>query len=115
MAEQIKQVAPLRVVIDHYGMPDDSISSSDIQAFVNLINSQSHIWIKLSASDRLSTTNPLETLTPDHADVVKTDNQQAVLPYRSINYQQLVEDFIHSINDSNLLQKIFVTNPLYDF
>lgn len=142
MTQQIKQMAPLRIVLDHYGMLNDLTSSSDIQAFLDLIENQSHIWIKLSAPYRLSKRSPLETQppkqwlstliekipdrcvwgsdwphTPEQHITIQGSKQQTILPYRSISYQQLFEDFVHSINDSNLLQKIFVTNPekLYDF
>jgi len=142
MTQQIKQMAPLRIVLDHYGMLNDLTSSSDIQAFLDLIENQSHIWIKLSAPYRLSKTTPLGTQppkqwlstlvekipdrcvwgsdwphTPDQNITIQGSKQQTILPYRSISYLQLFEDFVHSINDSNLLQKIFVTNPqkLYDF
>jgi predicted TIM-barrel fold metal-dependent hydrolase len=142
MAEQIKQIAPLPIVLDHYGMPDDYTSSSEIHTFLDLIHSQSHMWIKLSAPYRLPKTNPLETRpskqwlqpiiknlpdrcvwgsdwphTPDQNVTSEGIKQQTILPYRSIDYQQLYENFANSINNSDLIQKIFVTNPqkLYDF
>ena len=130
--------ADVPVVINHYGLPEsESTKDRAGRALLDLAASP-NVWIKLSApyrcsTDPLSTSPPAEWLTAllhaapdrcvwgsdwphtpprsDAASEIKT------LPYRSIAYGRLFNDFLAALVTPETARRILIENPnrLYGF
>jgi predicted TIM-barrel fold metal-dependent hydrolase len=131
--------SPAPVVIDHYGLYGSATPNSKAGwLLLELISVVPNVWIKLSAPYRVSD-NALETR-PDPAwlaAIVKAapgrcvwgsdwphtplhalqHNAETPLPYRSLSYPTLVDDFLAALGDDTLAQAIMIDNParLYEF
>jgi predicted TIM-barrel fold metal-dependent hydrolase len=128
----------LPIVIDHYGVPDDATPDSDLgRSLLDLLR-MSHVWMKLSAPyrvvhDPIATVPPAEWLaaflktapdrcvwgsdwphTPPRKDQRDMD---VVIPYRNIEYQRALGDFLEVLPDPALAERILYSNParLYGF
>ncbi len=126
------------VVIDHYGLYGATRpGQSDGIALLALL-AQPHVWIKLSAPYRVSpdplaikpdavwlaallATSPDRCLwgsdwpyTPPHD---QHRGGSAVVPYRSLRYETLVDDFMAATGSAELAERILSDNParFYDF
>jgi predicted TIM-barrel fold metal-dependent hydrolase len=130
--------AQVPIVIDHYGLYEDfHAQSSEARSLLELLR-RPQVWIKLSAPYRVSA-NPLETrLDPawleailacaedrcvwgsdwPHTPLHALQGDPAVgLPYRSLSYERLVDDFLTAIGAAELAERIMTDNPgrLYGF
>ncbi len=123
--------AEATIVIDHYGLPDQSPESSDGQSLLDLA-ALPRVWVKLSAPYRIAgdaaTTKPpanwLRALaraapercvwgsdwpyTPEQKDR-RGANEKA--PYRKIDYAQALKDFCGALAEPNLATQILAVNP----
>jgi predicted TIM-barrel fold metal-dependent hydrolase len=130
--------AQVPIVIDHYGLYDGvRPESSEGRRLLELLR-RPQVWIKLSAPYRVSG-NPLETR-PDpawleailacaedrcvwgsdwpHTPLQALQGDPAVgLPYRTLSYETLVDDFLAAIGAAELAERIMSDNPgrLYGF
>jgi predicted TIM-barrel fold metal-dependent hydrolase len=140
LAENISLLRNARVpvVIDHYGLY--ASTTPDQPAGIALLEllALPHVWIKLSAPYRVSM-DPLATradpawlqailkIAPDRAlwgsDWPHTPPHEqhhgggVVSPYRSLRYEDLVDEFVNAINLEELAERILSHNPmrLYGF
>ena len=126
------------VVIDHYGLYGGMRAGQSEGIALLALVAQPHVWIKLSAPYRVSP-NPLAikpdadwltallTAAPDRclwgSDWPHTPPHDehmgsgVVLPYRTLRYESLVDEFIAAINSDELADRILAHNParLYGF
>ena len=130
--------ARVPVVIDHYGVfLGYAPEQAEGRALLELL-ALPHVWIKLSAPYRVSE-NPLATKpnpawlaailtaapercvwgsdwphTPPHEAQM---DSAVVLPYRSLRYETLVDDFIAATGSAELAERVLSDNPaqLYGF
>ena len=130
--------AKVPIVIDHFGLPHDTNPGSDAGKCLLEIVSWPHVWIKLSAPyrflpDPLATRGPSDWLTeilrvaPDRclwgSDWPHTpafENQKGAdveVPYRALEYSQLLSNFVDAVPDTTLAERILFDNParLYGF
>jgi predicted TIM-barrel fold metal-dependent hydrolase len=128
----------ISIVIDHYGLPEDEAPESPAgRALLELI-SLPHVWVKLSApyrcgKDPLTTSPPSEWLaalahaapdrcvwgsdwphTPPRNDA---PSKNKMLPYRTISYVRLFDDFLGALESPELARRVLIENPirLYGF
>jgi predicted TIM-barrel fold metal-dependent hydrolase len=130
--------AQVPIVIDHYGLYEGfRPESSEARRLLELLR-QPQVWVKLSAPYRVSG-NPLETR-PDpawleailacaedrcvwgsdwpHTPLHALQGDLAVgLPYRTLSYGRLVDDFLTAVGAAELAERIMADNPgrLYGF
>lgn len=132
--------APLRVVIDHMGLPDASlgVGQPGFQCLLRLLAS-GHVWVKLAGADRITraTGNPRDAIpfmrelaqcAPDglvwgsdwpnigfHAGA-RTSTAD-LLPYRNVDAGVMLDVLFEAISDPDAQAKILVSNPerLYGF
>jgi len=130
--------SPVPVVIDHFGLYGDKRPDDDEgQQLLDLLHNP-HVWIKLSAPYRLAD-GPLSTQ-PDrawlsamlsaapgrcvwgsdwpHPPAHDTHRGAGVaVPYRTLSYAALVDDFIAALPSADLADQIMRDNParLYEF
>jgi predicted TIM-barrel fold metal-dependent hydrolase len=130
--------AQVPVVIDHYGIYGNARpESAEGRALLELMR-QPHVWIKLSAPYRVSD-NPLETkpdqdwvsallgAAPDRcvwgSDWPHTPPHELCkgpdipVPYRTIGYDRMVDDFIAAVGNAQLAERVMSDNAarLYEF
>ena len=126
------------MVIEHYGLYGGMRAGQSEGIALLALVAQPHVWIKLSAPYRVSP-NPLAikpdadwltallTAAPDRclwgSDWPHTPPHDehmgsvVVLPYRTLRYESLVDEFIAAINSDELADRILAHNParLYGF
>ena len=137
IAETIRY-STLRVVIDHYGLPEDATPDSEQGRTLLDLLRLPHVWMKISAPYRV-VHNPVATIPPaewlaalleaapdrcvwgsdwPYAPPRKDQTGKTVTtPYRNINYAQALVDFIDALPDPAFAERILVSNParLYGF
>jgi len=137
-AARVIENSRVRVVIDHYGLPENfTAQSSEGRKLLDLVRLP-HAWVKLSApyrvvDDPLATKPPMDWLialthaAPDRCvwgsdwphTPLSRDQQGAAfaVPYRNIGYSKLFGDFVQALGDTTVNERILVTNParLYGF
>jgi predicted TIM-barrel fold metal-dependent hydrolase len=130
--------SPLRIVIDHYGLPEDAEPQSDMGRTLLDLLRLPHVWMKVSAPyrvvhDPVATIPPSEWLkafldaAPDRCvwgsdwphTPPRKEQQDArtILPYRNIDYRRLFSDFLAALPQASLGERILLSNParLYGF
>ena len=140
IAENVAMLAAAEVpvVIHHYGLyAGFTPAQSEGRALLDLLRTP-HVWIKLSApyrssKDALATRPDLGWLaailsaaadrcvwgsdwphTPVHA---AHAGGAVISPYRTLNYNNIVDDFVASVGSAELSERIMSDNParLYEF
>lgn len=136
-SEVIRQ-SPVRTVIDHYGLHGAFRPESAEGRKLLALLRHDHVWIKLSSPYRLEHA-PLNVL-PDRewlAALLSVAADRCIwgsdwphppqhgahrgpdveIPYRSVSYAELVEQFVGAIDDARLLQALMWGNSakLYGF
>ena len=130
--------SPAPVVIDHYGLHGAARpQSGEGRGLLDLLRLP-HVWIKLSAPYRVTgdtlATQPdrdwlaaILTCAADrcvwgsdwpHTPLHELQTDGAVeLPYRTLSYDALVDDFVAAVGSAELAERIMVDNPtrLYGF
>jgi predicted TIM-barrel fold metal-dependent hydrolase len=130
--------ASIPIVIDHYGLPCDIFPDSNSGRCLLELLKLPHVWIKLSApyrfvGDPLATQPPLQWLTAmllvasercvwgsdwPFAPVLESQtNVNLALPYRAIDYGDLLGNFLSALPSAGLAERILRENPirLYGF
>ena len=128
----------LPIVIDHYGVPEDSLPESEMGRGLLDVLCLPHVWIKLSAPYRVvrhsaATIPPVAWLAaflgaaPDrcvwgsdwpHTPPRKEQRDADItIPYRNIDYRRLLTDFLAALPPGSLAERILISNParLYGF
>lgn len=130
--------SPALVVIDHYGLYGGAAPGSEIGRRLLDLVALPNVWLKLSAPYRICD-DPLRTRpdpdwlaaiiaaapercvwgsdwphTPPHA---LQGNADLPLPYRTLSYAALVDDFLAALGDADAARAVMIENParLYDF
>lgn len=131
--------AGVPIVIDHYGLPENKAAEKGPagRALLDLA-ALPHVWIKLSApyrccADALATSPPSGWLTAlvqaasdrcvwgsdwPHTPVRSNgETGNSALPYRSIAYGRLFDDFLGALALPEMARRILIENPtrLYGF
>ena len=131
-AAPILAASPVRIVLDHYGLPGAASPDSAQGRCLLDLAALPHVWVKLSApyrtaSDPLATAPPGAWLrsfidrapgrvvwgsdwphTPPHGGARAGDRPD---PFRSLEYSRMFADFVHALGDPAIARAVLADNP----